>query len=106
MFRVPPVRQSTSAGPSKTPRTRLAHHGSILGPCAGVAVSSARAADQQPAQNLRRAIQDLGKEWELGKRLTAAVVTAYEAEPRPTRLGVANSSTRAAQRPRLIGRIE
>jgi hypothetical protein len=73
---------------------------------AGVAVSSARAADQEPVENPTQAIEGLSEEWKLGKTLTAAVLAAFESEPRPTRFGVANSFTRAAQRLRPVERID
>ena len=73
---------------------------------AGVVVSSARAADQQPVLNPTQEIEELSKEWKLGRTLTDTVLAAFESEPRPTRFGVANSFTRAAQRLRPIERID
>ena len=73
---------------------------------AEVAVSFAEVADQQPVQEPSREIQQLGKEWKLKLSVIATALAAYEAEPRPTRFGIANCFTRAAQRLRPIERIE
>jgi hypothetical protein len=56
--------------------------------------------------NPTREIEQLGREWNLDTRVRAAVLAAFEAEPRATRFGVANSFTRAAQRLQPMERIE
>jgi hypothetical protein len=73
---------------------------------AETAVFTAHVADQQPVPNPTREIEQLGKEWNLDVRVRAAVLAAFEEEPRATRFGVANSFTRAAQRLGPIERIE
>jgi hypothetical protein len=73
---------------------------------AETAVFTAHVADQQPVPNPTREIEQLGREWNLDTRVRAAVLAAFEAEPRATRFGVANSFTRAAQRLGPIERIE
>jgi hypothetical protein len=69
------------------------------------AMAAARVVDAQPVENPEREIENLSSGWKLEKRLIAAVLAAYKAEPRPTRFGVANSFTRAAQQLPLIERI-
>jgi len=73
---------------------------------AETAVFTAHVADQHPVPNPTREIEQLGREWNLDVRVRAAVLAAFEAEPRATRFGVANSFTRAAQRLRPVERIE
>jgi len=73
---------------------------------AETAVFTAHVADQHPVPNPTREIEQLGKEWNLDVRVRAAALAAFEAEPRATRFGVANSFTRAAQRLHLMERIE
>ncbi len=55
---------------------------------------------------LTQEIEQLGREWNLQMRVRAAVLAAFEAEPRATRWGLANSFTRAAQRLSPVERIE
>lgn len=73
---------------------------------AETAVSAAHTADQQPVKNPEREIKQLAAGWKLQVRLVAAILDAYQVEPRPTRFGLANSFTRAAQRLPAMERIE
>ena len=69
------------------------------------ALGAARVADEQRVEDPSNEIQQLGKTWKLEVRVIAAALAAFEAEPRATRFGVANSFTRAAQRLQPMERI-
>jgi len=70
------------------------------------AVVGVWAADERAVADPATEIERLGKQLKLTRPLLQAVQAAYQAEPRPTRWGVVNGFSRAAQQLPPAGRVE